>query len=359
MLYEDQPGVEQPWRKHDMSSQTRDLWLYDMASGQHTKLTTFRGEDRNPVWAPDGQSFYYLSERAGSFNVWHQPFDPKADPQQITYHTQHPARFLSASDSGDLVYSYNGEIWRLTAGAEEPEKVAVSLSRDGIDRGPEYVTFEWGATEFDVSPSGFEIAFVVRGNVFVMSADGEVTKQITATPGLERSVSFSPDGRALVYASERDGSWGLYASALADDNELVFFNATLIEEVKLLDTPAEEYQPVFDPAGERIAYLENRETLRVLDLATGKLVTVMGDQYNYSYSDGDIWCSWSPDGRWLSASFAPDPNNPDIAIVDASGEMPPVDISQNGYLGFGSLWSADGRYVLWLSDSQGLRRLRR
>ena len=33
-------------------------------------VTTFGGEDREPVWAPDGKTFYYLSEENGSFNIY-------------------------------------------------------------------------------------------------------------------------------------------------------------------------------------------------------------------------------------------------------------------------------------------------
>ncbi|NJO87723.1 MAG: hypothetical protein HC831_01265 [Chloroflexia bacterium] len=58
-------------------------------------------------------------------------------------------------------------------------------------------------TEIAVSPDGSEIAFVYRGDVFVTSADYSTSKQITSTPEQERSVSFSPDGKAILYAGEK------------------------------------------------------------------------------------------------------------------------------------------------------------
>lgn len=48
-LYQDRKGGEDEWRKHHTSSITRDIWLYDAATGQHTNLTNRPGEDRNPV----------------------------------------------------------------------------------------------------------------------------------------------------------------------------------------------------------------------------------------------------------------------------------------------------------------------
>lgn len=73
MLYEDRKGYESELCKHHTSSVARDIWVYDTAAGSHTRLTEFAGEDRNPQWAADGQSFYFLSERSGDFNVWRMP----------------------------------------------------------------------------------------------------------------------------------------------------------------------------------------------------------------------------------------------------------------------------------------------
>ena len=70
-LYQDRKGFEDEWRKHHTSSITRDIWMYDAKTGKHTNLTARAGEDRNPVWAPDGKAVYFLSERdKGSFNVY-------------------------------------------------------------------------------------------------------------------------------------------------------------------------------------------------------------------------------------------------------------------------------------------------
>ena len=70
ILYTDVKGYEDIWRKHAVSPVTRDIWLRSK-DGKHTKLTTFGGEDRNAVWDSKG-GFYYLSEREGSFNVYHR-----------------------------------------------------------------------------------------------------------------------------------------------------------------------------------------------------------------------------------------------------------------------------------------------
>ena len=45
------------------------------------------------------------------------------------------------------------------------------------------------------------------GDVYVTSVEYNTTRQITSTQDQERDVQFSPDGSAIVYASERDGLW--------------------------------------------------------------------------------------------------------------------------------------------------------
>ena len=69
IIYHDQKGYESDWRKHHTSAVTRDIWVYDLKTKKNTQVTTFKGEDRNPVFDANGDDFYYLSEQSGSFNV--------------------------------------------------------------------------------------------------------------------------------------------------------------------------------------------------------------------------------------------------------------------------------------------------
>src|SRR5690349_12305142 len=50
MIYHDIKGYESDWRKHHTSAVTRDIWVYDFPSKTYMQLSTFKGEDRNPVF---------------------------------------------------------------------------------------------------------------------------------------------------------------------------------------------------------------------------------------------------------------------------------------------------------------------
>ena len=96
----------------------------------------------------------------------------------------------------------------------EPQKVAVRIGADGRDAIEKILPVNGGMTEAKLSPNGKEFAFVFRGEIFVSSIDGKIVKRITNTPWQERTVSFSPDGRALVYAAEKDNNWNVYTISL-------------------------------------------------------------------------------------------------------------------------------------------------
>ncbi len=85
LLYTDNKSIENDWRKHQISDAARDIWLYEPATGKHTQLTEWRGEDRNAVFSPDETAFLWLSERGGSFNVWRRPI-AGGEPEQVTFH---------------------------------------------------------------------------------------------------------------------------------------------------------------------------------------------------------------------------------------------------------------------------------
>ena len=55
IAYMDLKGFENQWRKHHTSSVARDVWIVDLATGKHPRLTDFKGEDRDPAWSADGR----------------------------------------------------------------------------------------------------------------------------------------------------------------------------------------------------------------------------------------------------------------------------------------------------------------
>lgn len=355
LVYQDIKGYEDQWRKHHTSSITRDLWLYDTQAGKNTQLTTSVGEDRNPVFAPDGKTVYYLSEKGGSFNVYSFPIDNPAQSKQLTSFSKHPVRFLTSSDNGTLCFGFDGELYTMTPGGQ-PQKVAVQIQNDGRFISEKIVPVSSGATEMDLSPNGKEIAFISRGEVFVTSVEGGITKRITNTPEQERSVSFSPDGRSLVYAAERQNNWNVYKTSIVRKEEPYFYASTVLNEEPVVATPAEEFQPKFSPDGKEVAYLEERVVLKVVNLATKASRTILPADKNYSYSDGDQYYTWSPDGKWFLVDFAPTSIfTSDVGLVAADGKTPVTNLTQSGYNEGNGKWVLGGKAFIMSTDRDGMK----
>ncbi|WP_288772787.1 S41 family peptidase [uncultured Prevotella sp.] len=352
VLYIDRKGYEDEWRKHHRSPITRDVWL--KSGDSFRKLTTFDGEDRDPVWSADGKSFYYLSEQSGTLNIYHRTLDGKET--QITNHEKNPVRFLSAATDGTLCYGYDGEIYTVRKGGQ-PQKTAIRIAAD--TEGKELIRQirSSGAYNIKLSPNGKEIGFVMHGDVYVTSIEYRTTKQITNTPEQERHIDFSPDGRTIIYDSERNGVWQIYATTMKNKDEKQFAYATELVEERLTQSDQTSFQPKFSPDGKQIAFWENRGTLRVMDAKGKNVKTAMDGKFVYSYSDGDIDFTWSPDSKWLLSSYigVGGWNNSDIALVNASGNGEIHNLTESGYNESNAKWVLDGKAMLFCSDRAGYR----
>ena len=85
----------------------------------------------------------------------------------------------------------------------------------------------------------------MHGDVYVTSVEYQTTKQITDTPEQERDIDFAPDGRSIVYASERDGVWQIYMAGLENKDDGLFCYSNDIKETRLTDNNITSQQPQF------------------------------------------------------------------------------------------------------------------
>ncbi len=355
IFYHDKKGYEDEWRKHHTSSNARNIWVYDTREDSFTRLTNFKGEDRNPLPVKDGSGIYYLSEQSGSFNVWKMALNAPDKAVQITKFDTNPVRFLTVSDNGTLCFGYDGEIYTLNDGAA-PAKVNVTVAEENGDRDYSVYQFAQGASEFAISPNGKETAFVYRGDVYITSNDYDDTKRITRTDAEERNIDFSPDGRSIVYASMRDGSWNVYKTSIENKKEPYFFSSSILKEEIVVDSDKNEFQPSFSPDGKEIAYLENRTELKVYNIKSKETRTVLPKESNFSYEDGDQYYTWSPDSNFFLVQYLGHERwSTDIGLVNASGKEPVINITNSGYENNYPIWSKDGSFFTWLTDRNGKR----
>jgi len=354
-LYTNLPSGETVWRKHEVSAASRDVWLYDTADQSHRQVTTAPENDRDPVWSDEDNTFYYLSERSGSHNVWRMSLEDKDTAVQITKHDAHPVRFLTCSDGGDLVYGYHGEIWRLPKGAREPGRVAVTIRQGSMLDGSFQANVSEYITELAISPDGSQLAMIARGEVFVVDPASGKSRRITTTPEHESNVSFSPDGSRLLYISHRDGNWDAFEATVGTEGAKSFLAPGPLKETPLIATDTDVLSPSYSPDGKSIAFEEDYSRIRVFNRESKKTVTAVKDGYLFSYKVDDQPFSWSPDGRWLAVTSGSAGTRAEILLADPSGNKEPVNITQSGYVEIDPHFSPDGKAVYFLTSREGLK----
>lgn len=354
LLYQNVKGYENEWRKHHTSSVTRDIVEYDLKKKTYRFVVQQDGEDRNPVYAPNGQDIYFLSERSGgSMNVYQAALSG-GPAKALTHFQDEPVRFLSISRGGTLAFGYGGELYTLTPG-ERPKRVAVQIQSDLDDEAQVKLSLRAQFGNTAISPDGKQIAFVQRGEVFVTSADYATTKRITNTPAAEQGVTFSADGRALVYASYRDGQWDLYRATMERPEDPNFANATRIKEERLTNYKGEKAYPRYAPDGQEIAFVLDRKKLAVYNI-NSKAVRILAEQPNLTTPSGGLNYQWSPDSKWIALEYVARGHAPynDIGIINRNGGQI-HNITNSGYFSGGPRWSKDGSALIFITERYGMR----
>ena len=355
VYYQDYKGTEDEWRKHHTSSVTRDIWQWNRADNSFTNITNRPGEDRNPVVSQDGKTIYFLREvPGGTINVYSMPADDNSKAVKLTDFDKHPVRFLSAADNGLLAFTYDGEIYTMQPGSS-PAKVNIDVTTDKFPTVKKLDVREVQSAA--ASPDGKSIAFINRGNVFVTSADYRTTKQITDTPEAELQLGWSPDGKKLIYTSERDGHWNIYTAKIANDDEPNFENSTVIVEEALFPASdnIERTYASYSPDGKKLAFIQDRNKLMVKDLATGKEKQILDGKTHLSRGGGYSY-QWSPDGNWILTTGVLHKHDPyaDVFLVSTNdGTIVPV--TETGYFDESPAFVLDGNAVVYASDRYGMR----
>lgn len=350
-IYEDKVApYESKFRKHNHTSSTSNIWIFD--GKKHIKSTEYIGDDKNPIFTSDKKSFYYLSDKSGSLNVWKK--DIKTDKKtQITFFKKWPVRFLSLANDGTLVFTYDGKIWSKERD-KKPRIVPIKTMQHSTIDGYSSADITNEITEFIISPNEQEAAVIARGEVFVINFSNSQVRRITNSPGMERFVSFSPDGKALLYASEDLDGWKIKQTRL-DKNAKVFSSVYPFYEEVLVGGKKDVFKPIYSPNGDKFAYIYDRDSIRVYDFKTNNSKEVLAKGSLFNYHDGDIEFTWGKNEKYLIVvtGFL---KHTECKLIDLSNNSI-KNLTNSGFTNSYPQVSDNGHVITWISDISGVRNL--
>ena len=360
-----------------------ELYVMLTGSGEPLRLTEGPGEVRRPAWSPDNLEIAFLRRiDQASYEVAVIPALGGAQRKLTT---------VSALGFPGLDWSPDGK-W-LAVVDTEPTGLRESIVLIAIDSGEKHILTtppsKGVGDKLPVfSPDGQTLAFVrwyeaPRNEVYLTDLTGDDLRLLHTHEGWVLGLDWMPDGSKLVFASNWNGSSGLWRLSVdgelsqlsfgqsarglavaATGDRLVFtqqFAETNVWRVggpaaqgpvarsRVIASTRNDWSPQFSPDGSKVALTSNRSGTNRIWIADGdgsnsiELVTTQ--------KGAAIMPRWSPDGR--SIAFDQNPfGSLDVYVMEVVGGFPRRLTDSNSMDSAGG-WSQDGRWIYFFSDRTG------
>lgn len=301
----------------------------------------YAGRNCWPLWAPDGQGLYFVSDRDGHENLWYQPLEGGA-PRQVTRFSQGRLLFPAiARRAGTIVFEHEWQLWRLDPGSGEAAPIAIRARTDAKYTPVRVESYSRGFSELRLSPDGKKLAFVARGEIFADFADKETDRdlrqgpafRVTDTPARESQIAWTPDSRSLVYVSARHG-----------EDELYRYDFATQAEQRLTDDPAPKRLPKVSPDGKWVAYLRGHDAVYALDLSGGDPAPRELCRARF-LTAADL--AWSPDSQWLAFIAQDERFFSNVYLVPAAGGAPRQITFLSNIDGGDLRWAPNGQFIVF------------
>jgi len=320
----------------------RDIWTMSLSDDNAVKVTSDAATDWNPVWSPDGQFLYFVSDRSGGMQVWRIAIDeqtgrafsaPELVPTPSAF-SQH----ISLSRDGKRLAFANVNLKR------NLYRLEIDPAREKIIGQPEAQT-QWSkqGMDLDLSPDGQRLVYTTVANsqedlaIFNTDGSGE-PRWLTDDEYKDRGPRWSPDGKRIAFYSTRSGSF-----------EIWLINADGTGLRRLTETGnSRAFTPLWSPDGKRLSFTNILGETWMIEV--DKPWNEQTPQLLNPKRDPPVrfWpAAWSSDGRRLLGRSDLDGQPPGLTLFSfETGQLEKI-----SDFGFPSMaWLQDDRRALCIDE---------
>jgi serine/threonine protein kinase/Tol biopolymer transport system component len=293
-------AVQPSWSPHNLriaywgtpaGTSRRVISTIPAGGGEAVPLIDDGSINWSPVWSPDGRYLYFVSDRSGSMNLWRVPVDERSgkrrgEPQPVTAPVPSGVLPSLSRDGRHIAFATENRKSNLFTAGFDPERRETAGPLTPITEGSRVVR------SGEVSPDGAWIAYDTsepQEDIFLVRRDGSDPQPLTADPAKDRGPRWSPDGRRILFFSDRNGSYEAYTVALAD------------HAVERLAPGETILDPLWSPDGRSLVYNRPSHGVYLLDVVKPagarkpRPLPVLGEPpATFAVT------SWSADGNWLA-----------------------------------------------------------
>lgn len=199
---------------------------------------------RSPAWSPDGSQLAFVSQDFQTRRFALRMADASGQGGPLLLNEQTKLEELSWLPDGKALL-FTGQ-----ASVSDTELFFVNADGSGLRRLAGSESYDGQA---QISPDGKQVVFVSDrdGNedIYLMNIDGSNARRLTNHPANDTHPAWSPDGRWIVFASTR-------GSGLAMNNyNLYIMAADGSSQCQLTKGDTPEWKPVWSPDGQWVAYI--------------------------------------------------------------------------------------------------------
>jgi tricorn protease len=336
-------GAAQWWRNGHSHIDESEIWTRE-AGGRYQQIVGRKGKALWPMWAADGRTVYFMSDRSGAENIWSATVGSgrAAEPRQVTRFAKGRVLWPTISRDGRTVaFERDFGIWTLNTTSGDSREVPIRRVGAPAAAGVDNLRLTNQFRELAVSPDGKKVAFVVRGEVFASnSQQGGTAQRLTRTAANESHIVWAPDSNRVVYVSDRTGVPQIFLFDFATDREERLTNGT-----------AADQSPTFSPDGKMLTFFRDARELRVIDLPGQQERLLTRGTFSTAITPPEP-AVFSPDNKWVAYLHAGSRLFANVSVIPSSGgEAQPISFLSN--VGGAALaWSPDGAFITFVTGQR-------